>query len=161
MEPAYQLDYLVQPKRRHTSTYRPLRKRIPAPIIICVLAILFVSCAILYIGQQVTSMQLSVVIDNHKEQLDRLKQEQGYLVIELEGVSRLEYIESIARQELGMVEPTNAEMLVMYPEQVDGYSGNGWFAMEDDQQNSFFATVANWLNQWLPSRGVEAGKIGK
>lgn len=163
MEPAYKLDYQVdlEPQKRYVTKIRSRRRRIPVPALICVAAVLFVSCAIFYISQQVTSMQLNIRINNYENRLAELKQEQGYLIIELEQVSRLEYIEAAARRDLGMVDPANAEMLVMNPKDVINHEGEGWIAVETNNDNNLFMTVANWLNKWLPTGGVEAGRIGQ
>ena len=163
MEPAYKFDYQVdlESKKRYVAKNKSRHRRVPAPVLICVAAVLFVSCAIFYIGQQVTSMHLNICINNYEERLAELKQEQGYLIIELEQVSRLEYIEAVARRDMGMVDPVNAEMLVMNAKDAVGSEGKGWVAVEDDKNNNLFMTVANWLNKWLPTGGVEAGRIGQ
>jgi len=37
--------------------------------------------------------------------------------------------------------------------------GEGWVIAEDKEEN-IFTIVAQWINQWLPVGGVEAGRIG-
>lgn len=168
MAPAYQLDYQVEVEKPQDhsvkTSKRKQKSQIPAVAVICCIAVMLVSCAIFYLNQQVTSMQLFVQINNLEQKRDTLKREQGHLVIELQQASRLASIEAIARHQLGMVDPVGAEMLVMAPKnnQVTIVE-NGWIETETSESvnNSFFVAVADWLNQLLPVGGVEAGRIGE
>lgn len=161
MEPAYKLNYhdKIEPQKKKAVKTQSKRIWQPSAAAICIIAIVFVGCAVLYIGQQVTTMQLSVQLNQMKNHLDRLKQEQGQLVIELEQASRLSTIEAIARYELNMVDPVNAEMIVLDLENEIESGGEGWVIAEDKEEN-IFTIVAQWINQWLPVGGVEAGRIG-
>ena len=163
MEPALKLEYYEGERitRIPISAKRRRRKRIPIPALICFTAVLFVICALFYIHQQVVTMQLNVQSALLKEQLASLRQEHEHLKLALEETTRLSTIEALARHELGMVDPTGTEMLVMNSKPYSEPTGEGWIGSVPNQHENIFTTVANWLNQLLPVGGVEAGRIGR
>lgn len=161
MEPARKLDFLGE--QEPLISLRPQRKkkhlRIPAPILVCLVAAMCVFGGLLYLDQDVITMHMHLRINQADEQIASLINEQNILVMELEQSKQLSRVETIARFELGMVEPASAEMLVMAPNNNESNIGDGWLVEAENEQN-IFLIVADWLNQLLPAGGVEAGQIG-
>ncbi len=167
MEPALKLEYydqdylevelpLQEKKKPHLK-----KKRMPIPMFICIVATLIVGSAIFYLNQQVVSMQLNVQINNLERQLADLVQEHNHMLMSLEQTTRLSYIESVARNELGMINPSNTEMLVMNNDGSHSHENSGWIDNDPYQPYNLFTVVADWFNQLMPVGGVEAGRIGQ
>lgn len=152
-EPEYQTVLPVS-NRKH-------KVRVPLPALICLTAMLVACGAFYYLHQQVVTMQLSVNIGILEKQLTELQQEQEYLLLTLKEASRLTTIEAIARQELGMVDPTGTHILVLNTQQNLNPDAGGWIDTHEEQYNHLFARIASWLNQLLPVGGVEAGRLGQ
>lgn len=152
--------HLENPKPR--SKPKAKKKRVPECLVVLTLACVCVALCLLYLDQKVKTMHLNVEIGQLEQELEKLYEENAHLVLELESVQRLTYIEAVARGQLGMVEPENASLLVMSGvEQQRTPQAPGWVGEEESQNPGIFVMVAEWLNQVLPIGGVEAGRIGR
>lgn len=136
------------------------RSRVPETVIICGLAACVVLVACLYLVQQVQTMHLTVRTSQLERQFASVLRDNEILQLEIDSTRALATIESIARNELGMVEPSQATIIVTAPQESIEASGQGWLA-QSEPGNGMIEVVADWLNRWLPLGGVEAGRIGQ
>ena len=80
---------------------------------ICLLAACCVAVGLLYIQQQVTSYYLNMELVRLQEQVNVMQQRNDQAMLNLESQRSLKQIEQIARNELGMVDPTYVTTLVL------------------------------------------------
>lgn len=153
--------YDSPPPQQTKPKSKTKRKKLPETMVILFLACLCVALCLFYLGQKVATMHLNVEIGQLERELDKLYEENDHLVLELESVQRLNYIEAIARGQLGMVDPENASLLVMSEPVQSRSPHSSWLDEEEQQKPGLFVMVADWLNQLLPIGGVEAGRIGR
>ncbi|MGI6077620.1 MAG: FtsB family cell division protein [Fastidiosipilaceae bacterium] len=84
----------------------PVKKiRLTGPFIVFLLVILVIATVIVLVRQQNTRAQLLERQSELNEQLDAVSKESESLASQLENVNNDDYIERIARDELGMVRP--------------------------------------------------------
>lgn len=165
MVPARKLEYSsAQPhvnyKKSPKSIKRAKRKQCPETVLICLVAFLFAGICILYLGQQVSLMRLSVQLSELEAEYRTVQQENEMLQLRLSQARSLSNIEAIARNQLGMVEPNQSNMLVVAPrDRIEPVRGD--WQEESGSQGGMFQMVADIINRWLPLGGVEAGRIGR
>lgn len=137
------------------------RTRIPATLKICLVAACCVAVSLLYLQQQVVSYHLNVELGYLQQQVNVLEQQNDYLMLNLESERSLPKIEQIARTQLGMVEPELTVSLVVDQTEQRGSDQHGRWLEQDTPENSqtFFASLAAWLNKAFPLGGVEAGTL--
>lgn len=139
------------------------RSRIPVTVKVCLVAACCVVVGLLYLQQQVTSYYLSMELVQIEEQVNAMQQRNDHLMLSLESQRSLKQIEQIARNELGMVEPTYTATLVLNgPAVMAGEAESRWVAEEETPSGEtmgILATLASWMNRVLPLGGVEAGTL--
>ena len=145
----------VQNPRRKTR-----KKRMPATIKICLLAVLFVVTCIFYLNQQVQTMYLSLKLAELEQQVKTAQQRNDHLRVNLESARSLQKIEYIARTELGMIDPDVSSSLVVNPSASPHQQAQGrWIEDTPEDEWGVFVALAGWLNKILPLGGVEAGTL--
>ncbi|MGI6148549.1 MAG: FtsB family cell division protein [Limnochordia bacterium] len=151
-----------QGKNRRPQSKRR-RRRLPATVKLCLIAVLLVSLGVLYISQQINTMYLSLQLAELQEEVNLAKQRNGYLRVQLEQARSIQAIEELARTRLGMVDPEETAVLVAANHE-SAYSGSGTrrggqaTAAPSNADNAW-TMVANWLNKLFPVGGVEAGEL--
>jgi hypothetical protein len=92
-----------------------------------------------------------------------MQQRNDQAMLNLESQRSLKQIEQIARNELGMVDPTYVTTLVLdLPENLTETREphSIWAGDAQSQDNvGFLAALAAWMNRVLPLGGVEAGTL--
>lgn len=157
-------NYVTDPtiKQTQNKNRQSNRKRVPESLLILMLACICVGLCLFYLEQKVKTMHYNVKIGQMQQELDKLYEENSHLVLELESVQRLTFVEAVARAQLGMVEADSASLLAMsIPEDISLFNTEGWVAESSQEKHGLFVVVADWLNQLLPIGGVEAGRIGR
>lgn len=147
---------------RHSKPRRRRRRRrVPDSLFVCVLAAMVVSVALLYLGQQLYIMQLNVNISRMEAAYADIRSENQQLALSLKRAQSLTAVEEAARGRLGMVDPTEANFLVLAPDDQIMPGSGRWIADadEDAAQPAVVRAVSDWLGRWLPMGGVEAGRI--
>lgn len=138
------------------------RRRFPATLKICLLAACCVFIAILYLQQQMTGYYLNLNIAELEEQVNLIEQRNEYLKLKLESERSIQKIETIARTELGMIQPESSTILVLNrPERQLAGEQSRWLEDQNDHDTDggVLATLAAWLNKAVPLGGVEAGTL--
>ncbi len=139
---------------------RKRRKRVPESLVVCLFAGIVVGIALLYLGQQLYIMQLDVNISRMESAYANVRSENQQLALSLKRAQSLAAVEEAARGRLGMVEPTQANFLVLAPDDSTMPGSGRWMADGDgDPQQFVFRAMSDWLGGWLPIGGVEAGRI--
>ncbi len=166
MIPARKLDYYdvkrpirIQLRQKQQSR-RKKRKRMPETLLVCLVALFCVTGCLLYLGHQIHTMRLNVILTNLNQEIYLVQQEQAHLMLTLKQASRLSVIENTARLDLGMVEPSRTTVVVTTPADDQYSTSDGWIA-DSTRSDNVFEVVADWLNRWLPVGGVEAGRISR
>ncbi|MDI9484438.1 MAG: septum formation initiator family protein [Bacillota bacterium] len=166
MTAARKLDYYSNyveetplPSKRRSAK----RSKVPVTLKICLLAACCVAVGLLYIQQQVTSYYLNMELVRLQEQVNVMQQRNDQAMLNLESQRSLKQIEQIARNELGMVDPTYVTTLVLdLPENLTETREphSIWAGDAQSQDNvGFLAALAAWMNRVLPLGGVEAGTL--
>lgn len=141
---------------------RKTKRRVPATVMVCVLAASFVVVALIYLQLQITAYNLNIALIGLEGQVKRLEQRNDFLMLDLESQRSLQKIEHLARTKLGMVEPKQTTVLVVNQPQLLAAAEEGrWLVNHQEQAVSegIFATLAAWFNKAFPLGGVEAGTL--
>jgi cell division protein FtsL len=72
--------------------------------------IIVVSLLLFYVWERATSMQLTIVLDNKKEKLEKMRAELDSLHLEYLDLTSIIRIERIAKEKLNMRYPKNKEV---------------------------------------------------
>ncbi len=166
MEPARKLEYTSPEPLRQKPIPPRLKKKarkknpvLPPTFRVCLLAVFFVAICLTVVGQQVYLMRMSVSYERLVEERAFLLQKNGTLQVELNQARSLTTIEHIARNQLGMVKPHSAEILVLRTNQPVRPLSVSPIKKEEDS-GGLFKKVATVLNRWFPLGGGQPEKMG-
>lgn len=145
--------------RKKTSAKKRKRRRtLPDTVVIVLAALVCVCLGILYLGQNVQTMRLSIQLKDLEQEIRLVEQKNDHLQLALKSARSLETLELLARTQLGMVKPSEASVLVLAPSETQIPQGEGWIKGQE-RAEGLLGTFAVWLNKWFPLGGVEAGRI--
>lgn len=152
--------------RRHVETLpakqvsrkkRSIGRRLPETLLVTLPVAVLFGLALLYLTQHVYVLHLGVQIKDAQRAIQQAEQQHAFLQLRLTQARSLAEIERTARDELGMTDPDTTALLILEQEQhhPSATALNESFADEP----KLFDVVAEWLNQWIPGGGVEAGRL--
>lgn len=114
------------------------------------------------IAQSVTIAEIQYQLDGLRRELDYALQVNQHLHLQVVRMQSLDRIESVAREKLGMVEPSDVNTIVLAPQSESGgiasASGKGDDAV--GKPNRYVAAALRILGRIVPAlEQVEAGKL--
>ena len=153
---SYTQEPVPVPKRRRRLRLHPM-------ILLSIMAVLVVTLTVIGISQKVKVIELEYSLQSLEAQLEEVRREGQQLQLKVEQMQSLTHIDSIARSRLGMVEPQEAEVLVL----VDWDSSDLQRAAEPEGSSTLaregrrlWTALINWLGPRFPGTGAaEAGLL--
>lgn len=132
--------------------------------------IVLLACGCIVAGIIIAGMSQSVAIANYQYELARLKSEFDevqqigqHLQLKVAQLQSLERIEAIARNELGMVEPSSVRTIVLQPKPTESVFASSNISEDNREEtpNRYLAAASRFLARFLPAlEQAEAGKLG-
>ncbi|NLN16662.1 MAG: hypothetical protein GX182_04990 [Firmicutes bacterium] len=123
--------------------------------------VLTVAIALGQVALHLTIVQLGYQVEEAKGLLAQAESQNQHLQVELLKVGSLEYVERVARTELGMIKPDSYEYIVLNTGRKQG-DVPPQHEQPPTPTESVLASVSSWLAGWfLPGGQVEAGRMGR
>ncbi|NLY52058.1 MAG: septum formation initiator family protein [Firmicutes bacterium] len=154
---SYTQEPVPVPRRRRRLRLHPM-------ILLSIMAVLVVTLTVIGISQKVKVIELEYSLQSLEAQLEEVRREGQQLQLKVEQLQSLTHIEQIARSRLGMVEPQEAEVLVL----VDWDSWSDTQLAAEPESSStlvrggkrLWTALVNWLGPRFPGTGAaEAGLL--